>query len=67
MKRIYLMTLVASILGVSLGSCDLKRTPTDAIPTDESLQTVVDLSRWETGATVALRSMQQDLLSLIHI
>ncbi|OFO51070.1 hypothetical protein HMPREF3027_08765 [Porphyromonas sp. HMSC077F02] len=61
MKRIYLMTLVASILGVSLGSCDLKRTPTDAIPTDESLQTVVDLSRWETGATVALRSMQQDI------
>ena len=55
-KQFFKIFVVAFISLIFLGGCDLTREPYDAIPRENSLQSITDAKKWDTGFMSLLRN-----------
>lgn len=54
-KQFYKILSIALISVLALSSCDLTREPENAIPRENSLQSISDAKKWDTGFMTLLR------------
>lgn len=53
-------------LGLMVSSCNLDRTPSNAIPEEKSVETVQDVKFWEAGFMAGLRTVQKGVFDNIQ-
>lgn len=56
MKNIIKLSCMAFLLGVGITSCDLDRYPENSIPLDNSLESLSDAAKWNTGFIASFRA-----------